>query len=322
MFKEIYQEINKYKTIVLARHIGVDPDALASQTALRDAIKLTFPDKKVYAVGNGSQKFTYISNLDKLDNINYNDTLLIILDTPDKKRVDIENIDMYQNRIKIDHHPFVEKFCDIEYIDDEASSACQLVLELLYETDLKYDEKIIENLYIGMVSDTNRFMFSNTTSKTFEVASKILNEYNLDLNKVYATMYNRPLSEVRLEGYISLNMTVTDNHFGYIKITDEIINKFKVDTASPGNMINNFNFIDEVYVWATFTEDVKNNIYKVSIRSRGPIVNTVAEKYNGGGHKLASGARVKTLEEIDNLIKDLDNLCKEYIDGGYRNENK
>ena len=67
MFKKIYKEIKKYKTIVIARHIGVDPDALASQLALKESIKLTFPNKKVYAVGNGSSKFSYMGHLDKLE---------------------------------------------------------------------------------------------------------------------------------------------------------------------------------------------------------------------------------------------------------------
>ena len=70
MFKEIYKKIEEYDTIVIARHIGVDPDALASQLALRDSIKLTFPNKKVSAIGTGSAKFYSIGKLDKLEIVN------------------------------------------------------------------------------------------------------------------------------------------------------------------------------------------------------------------------------------------------------------
>ena len=62
------------------------------------------------------------------------------------------------------------------------------------------------------------------------------------------------------------------------------------------------------------SEDVKNNQYKFNIRSRGPVINVAAEKYNGGGHAMASGARVKTIEEVNLLIKDIDDLCKAYIE--------
>ena len=120
------------------------------------------------------------------------------------------------------------------------------------------------------------------------------------------------MNEVRLEGYIALNMNVTENGLGYIKITDEIINEFGVDSASAGNMINNFNYIKEVTVWVTMTEDIKNDQIRVSVRSRGPEVNKLAEAYNGGGHKMAAGAKVKTFDDAMKFVKELDNILKEY----------
>ena len=313
MFKKIYEEIKRYPTIVIARHIGVDPDALASQLALKEAILETFPKRKVYAVGQGSTKFTYLGKLDKQEEVDYDKTLLIVLDTPDKRRVDIDNLDMFKHKIKIDHHPFVEEFCDIEYIDEENSSASQIIAEFLYQTKLKKTKSIMEKLFQGIISDTNRFMFSNSGYKTFELVAKMMKDFNLNLPKLYEPLYLRPLREIKLQGYIEQNMTVTDNGVAYIKITDEIINKFKVDASAAGNMINNFNYIEEVLVWLTISEDVKNDILKISIRSRGPEINKIAEKYNGGGHKLASGARVKTMEEVEFLINDLDKACSEYI---------
>lgn len=319
MYKEIYKQIKKYDTIVIARHVGVDPDAFASQTALKDAILETFPEKKVYAVGSGSTKFNYLGSLDKLDNINREESLLIVLDTPDRRRVDIDTVDGFKYKIKIDHHPYMETFCDIELINNKASSVCELIIELLYETKLKRNKTIMERLFIGLVSDTNRFLF-NVRPELLVLTSKVISEYELDLPKLYEKLYIRPLNEVRLEGYIAQNMIITDNGVGYIKVTDEIINKFKADSSSAGNMVNNFNYIDEVLVWLTISEDMKNDIYKVSIRSRGPVINTIAEKYNGGGHKMASGARIKNKCELDFLINDLDKACKEFIESGEINE--
>ena len=97
-----------------------------------------------------------------------------------------------------------------------------------------------------------------------------------------------------------------------LKYHNDIINQFEVDSAAAGNMVNNFNFIDGVVVWATITEDIKNNQIRISIRSRGPEINQVAEKYNGGGHKFASGAKLKTFTEAMELMKDLDNCLIEY----------
>lgn len=310
MFKKIYRKIEEFDTIVIARHVGVDPDALASQLALRDSIKLTFPNKKVIAIGTGSAKFYSMGRLDKLEKVN--NALLIVLDTPDKKRVDSVDFSSFSYMIKIDHHPFVEKYCDLEYIEDTASSTAEIIMDFIMNTGLQCNKSIAEVLFIGLASDSNRFLFDSCTSKTFGLVSIFLEKYNFELSEVYKKLYLRPMNEVRLEGYIALNMTVTDNGLGYIKITNEVLNQLDVDSASAGNMINNFNFIKEVLVWATITEDVKNDQIRVSIRSRGPEINEVAEKFNGGGHKFASGARFKSFTEAMQLMNELDECLIEY----------
>lgn len=304
MYKELFEKIKEFDSIVIARHIGVDPDALCSQLALRDSIRLAFPEKKVLAVGTGSQKFIPIGRLDRIEKMD--NALLIVCDTPDLKRVDSVTVDEYAYSIKIDHHPFMEKFCDLEYIEDQATSTCEIIMKILLETDLPCNSEIAELLYLGLVSDSNRFLFNSCKSETFELVSKYLKDYPIDLGKAYEKLYFRPLNEVRLEGYIAEHMVVTGNHLGYVVISDEVIRSFEADSASPGNMINNFNFIKEVIVWATITEDVKNNQFRVSIRSRGPEINSIAEAHHGGGHKFASGVKTKTLEEAMEVMRDLD----------------
>lgn len=311
MLKQIYEEIKKYNTIVIARHIGVDPDALGSQFALKYALELSFRDKNVYAVGTKSSRYNYFPKLDKYEKIDNDDVLLIVVDTPDKKRVDIANIESFPHVCKIDHHPFIEKFGEYEYIDYKASSAAELVLRFLYENGMPIDKTIAELIYYGVVSDTNRFLF-NTTYETFDMVEKLIKTYDIDISMIYKNLYARPLSEVRFQGYISTNLKVTENGFAYVIIKNDTLIEYGVDASSAGNMVNNFNNIDEVFVWATVSEDIKNGVYKFNIRSRGPIVNSIAEKYSGGGHALASGAKVKTLEEVDKLINDLDNICKMY----------
>ena len=311
MYKKIFKEIKKYDTIVIARHIGVDPDAMASQIAFRDSIKLTFPEKRFLAVGTGSAKFRYIGDLDKLENIN--DALLIVVDTPDKRRVDITSFDGFSEMIKIDHHPFIEKFCDIELIEDDRSSAAEIIMELIKDTKLLCNENIARTLFIGLASDSNRFLFNSCSANTFKLVGEYLEEYKFDMYDIYQQMYARPLKEVRLEGYMSENMEVTKHGVGYMKVSDEIINKFEADSASAGNVVNNFNFIEGVYIWLTITEDVKNEYYRISIRSRGPEINQVAEKYHGGGHKFASGVKLQTIQEAMLLVEDLDKALEKYL---------
>ena len=316
MYKDIFKVIKEYNNIVIARHIGVDYDAMASSMALKESIKETFPEKNVYAIGNGSVKVNFLGHLDKgIDFDQLSDILLIVADTPDKKRVDMEELTHYEKSIKIDHHPFMEKFCDIEYIDDSKSSASEIIYDLINSTDLVLNKRICEILFAGIVADTNRFLFSNSKCDTFKVVSEMIRDYNIDITKVYYNLYKRPLSEVKFFGYMANNIETTENGVGYIIAKNDVLTSYGVDSATAGNLINEFNNIGELLVWLSATEDVKNNFIRVSVRSRGPVINKVLESHGGGGHPMASGAKLKSFKEVDALIKDLDNLCKEYSEG-------
>lgn len=310
IYKQILKKIKEYETIVIARHIGPDPDAIGSEIALRDLIKLNFPNKNVYAVGTGVAKFKYLGSLDKIDESKLNHALLIIVDVPTFDRVDSAYLPRYDYSIKIDHHPAENKVCDLELVDTDSSSVCQMITELVYKTKLKINDEIASKLYLGIVADSDRFLLSYTTPRTFELCAKLLNDYNISLMNVYDNLYERSIDEKRFEAYLISNINITENGFGYIKITNDIIKKFNVDSATPSNMVNNLNFIKEIKVWAFCSYDEKNEQFRINIRSRGIVVNEVASHFNGGGHKFASGARLKTEEEVDELFKALDELCK------------
>ena len=312
LLNQVFKEIKKYDEIVIARHIGPDPDAIASQIALRDSINITFPSKKVYAVGASVAKF---KNYGHLNHPNYNELnkpLLIVLDVPNMNRIDgIDNL-KYDNILKIDHHPKEDIIAKVEWIDEKKSSTCQMVTELILNTKLKLNEKIAENLFLGMVSDSERFSLKNTTYETFDTVKQLLKESQIDFTSLYDILYTRPFIEHKFIAFITNNLVIDENKLGYIKISDEDLKEYNVDIATPSNLINNYNFIEELLVWIFITEDIKNKQYKISIRSRGPIINKIANNYNGGGHKFACGAKLQNMEDVDNLIKDLSLACIEY----------
>ena len=314
VYKKIYNLIKKYDTIVIARHIGPDPDAVGSSVGLKEIILNTFPEKKVYVVGASASKFKYLGTMDKFNESMYENSLLIVTDTPDKKRVDGVDVTRFKQVIKLDHHPLVDDFGGIEVVDETASSASQLIMELVTETKLKYSKSAAEKLFIGLVADTDRFLFSYTTPKTFELVADLIKQTNIDFSKLYLDLYMRPFKEAKFEGYITNHMIVTKHGFAYVKLTEDILKDFGVDPATAGNMVNNFNYLEGIHAWAVFSEDSNNNNIRGSIRSRGPIVNEVAALHNGGGHKFASGVRPKTFEEVDELAEQLDLVCKEYLE--------
>lgn len=310
--RKIFKNIKSHDEIVIARHIGPDPDAIASTTALKESIKATFKNKKVYAVGKGISRFKYFGELDKVDEDKLQNPLLIVLDVPNISRIDGIDFKKYKDIIKIDHHPFEDKMSNIEWIDDKASSVCQMITELIFDTNLKLPKKTAENLFMGIVSDSERFSLSYTSAKTFFLVSKLLEYSKIDIISLYNNLYMRPFSEIRFQGFIATHLNVTENNFAYLKISKEDILEYGVDISTPSNLVNNFNYIKEILAWALVIYDEKNELFKVNIRSRGPIINQVASKYNGGGHPLASGARIKNEADVNNLFAELDEECKKY----------
>jgi nanoRNase/pAp phosphatase (c-di-AMP/oligoRNAs hydrolase) len=147
---------------------------------------------------------------------------------------------------------------------------------------------------------------------TFKLIAELIDKSQIDFTKLYSNLYERPYSEIKFHGYLSDNLNITENGFAYLVITPEILKEYNVDSATPSNMINDFSNIRGVYVWMFATYDERNEIYKVNIRSKGPVINDTAAMYGGGGHKYASGARIRDKEEINKLIKSLGEECIQY----------
>lgn len=312
MEERILNLIKKYNKIIIARHIGGDPDALGSTFALKEIILENFPEKEVYVAGTSISRFKFFGTHDKITDEMYDNALLIALDIPDIKRLDGVDFYKFNEVIKIDHHPEIDKFSDVQIIDIDASSACELIAKWCYNCDLKMPKHAAENIFMGIVADTNRFLFGANKAETYKTVLDLIQKERIKPNELYEILYKRSMSEVRLEGFISLNMKVTKNGLGFVKITDKDLKDYGVDSASVGSIMNNYNFIHGLICWVVFSEDVKNGVIRTSARSRGVKINKLFEQYNGGGHVYACGAKLKSFSEADEIIDKLDELCREY----------
>lgn len=308
---DVYKIIEEYKSIVIVGHINPDPDCMSSTIAFRNILNNMFSDKNIYAVGTPVAKFKFLGNLDKLPD-NTKNSLLIILDTPNIVRVDIPDIQEFDKIIKIDHHPFIETIGDIEIIDSTAAATAQMILEFSFLLNLKIDTDTAKILYQGIVSDTNRFMYDYTSVKTFSLVTRLLEETNIDFTNLYDDLYMQTPEFIKLLGYVYINMTYDKSGFAHIYLSEKLLKEIINESTSIGNIINYISNIEGIYAWAIFVEDSKNDIIKCSIRSRGPIINKIAEDYNGGGHIYASGIRLHETDKLDEIIDRYKNLCIDY----------
>lgn len=305
---QIAKQIKKANTIVIARHIGPDLDCVGSANALRESLRLKYPHKNIYSIGSPSRKLSFLGDIDKIKEEDLEHDLLIVLDTPNVDRIDGTDISLYKSVIKIDHHPFIEQFADIEWIDDNMTSCAGLIYQLLDELKLPINEQIAKYLFVGMVGDTNRFLYINNDVRVLKQAYELLNKVPLNTSEIYKEMYIKNQTEWKFMSYLINNIVINKSGLAYIFITDEELKQNKVDAALPGNLINDLGDIEGVEIKAFFIEDKKTNKIRVNIRSNNLVVNKIAENYGGGGHKLAAGAKLTDEADVKKMIKDLELL--------------
>lgn len=312
MYRKLICKIREFKKIIIHRHSRPDGDALGSQLGLKDIIKTTFPKKEVYCVGDISERLSFIGEMDKIEDSMYQDALVIILDTGEKSMISDDRYSLGKYKIKIDHHIFKESYADLEIVDQSFESAAGLIADIAFSNHLKMTNKGAKALFTGIVTDSSRFRYDSVTSRTLEIASRLM-KYDINTNDIYNNLYVDEMQMVRLRAMCTLKFKVTDSGVAYMKNTQEDIENYNVDvfTISRG-MVNVMGGIRGIDIWVNFTEDAQNKSVIAEIRSTTKYnINPIAVKYGGGGHKCASGATLKDFSEADKMLEELENLVKE-----------
>jgi phosphoesterase RecJ-like protein len=308
MFLEIYNKIKEFDTIIIHRHKKPDGDAMGSQLGLKRAILATFPNKRVLAVGACSESLAFVGTTDEVLDEDYKDALVIVLDSGAEMLIDDERYKTGKLLIKIDHHIPQGEYGDIVLVDNSYESCAGIIGDLIRNTPLVLTKDAASAIFLGMVTDSGRFRFSSTTSKTFDIASFLLTS-GIEIDEIYNNLYVDSLANVRLRAEMTLKFEVLPTKVAYLLNTYEDVKRLGVSTYQISRgMISIMAGIENINIWATFTENESGEVY-VELRSNKANINQVAVKYGGGGHLQASGATVKGLDIIPSIIKDLEKVA-------------
>lgn len=305
--QKIIEKIKQHDTIICLRHVNPDGDAYGSAMGLKQFILDNFPAKNVFTDGENVDYLNFMGINDHPTQKDYENALVIICDTANKERIDSKYWSLAKYIIKVDHHENGEEYGDLEYLDVSAVATCELVSQLLISSQLIVSKKTAEFLYTGIVTDSNRFMYSSVSSITFKIANFLL-KCGVDINHIYKNLYSSSFNTLKFKAYLIENVVLTKKGVAYVKIKDDILKQYKIDREYARSMVNILADISEIKIWLFLTEYLELNCIKASIRSRQYVINEVANKYNGGGHKLASGAKLTRWEQLHELVVDLEKL--------------
>lgn len=306
MFEAILDLVKQYDTIILHRHNKPDGDAMGSQIGMKHILKENFPEKKIYAVGDNPRFFGFMddSQMDEIPDSAYENALAIILDCGASALISDSRWQLAPRKARIDHHIFCETIADAEVIDTSFESCCGMVAQFARESGLGLTPIAAKSLFTGIVTDSGRFRYDGTTSRTHSLVSWLL-EQNFDTNEVFRNLYADSYESKKLKAQFILKIQFTPGNTAYIYTTREEFNALGVDlfTVSRG-MTNTMADMKGVDIWANFTES-ENGIL-CELRSSVHNIQPIAVKYGGGGHAKACGATVPDKETVMAILADLD----------------
>ncbi len=305
------ETLNAYSDIMVFPHKNPDGDALGSAVAISLMLKKMDKNTQIVIDDEVSPELRFLLMYDEfidleeakeiVDDVN----LAIIVDSGDLGRLErrrclIENKDIWN----IDHHITNPLYGKYNNVNPKAASTCEIIFTLFEEWGLELDRDIAEALYTGVSTDTGNFMYSNTTTDTFNIAGKLLS-YNIRKDKIIGQLYqNKRRQKVELFSSILLNVKYEfDDTLAYAVINEEILKEHGCDMNDTDGLVENLRSISGVRLAVLFKEKFNEKVgklqTKVSMRStEGVDVSEIAAHFGGGGHKRASGFEMNEKNEI------------------------
>lgn len=312
LLDDILTQIKAYDTIIIHRHVNPDPDALGSQGGLAASIQAAYPDKRVLKAGGDVGNLDWLSTMDDVQAADYQNALVISVDTADTPRVSDQRFNTGKYLIKIDHHPNDDAYGDLLWVVPDASSTSELIFDLIQHSNgqLKLNAQVARLLYAGIVGDTGRFLYNNTSAHTLQVAAALIQE-DFDPTALNNRMNAISFAQAKLQSYVFNHLHISEAGAGSVEIPLSVVNELGLTKDQVHAAVGTPGRLGEVVAWVIFVEQADGEPYRVNLRSKGPIINELAKQHNGGGHPLASGAKAQNREEIEAITKQLEALVAE-----------
>lgn len=314
--QQILQKIKEYDKIFLFRHVRNDGDCVGATKGLKRILQLTFPKKQIYLIDDDRAEYLeFLGPEDEpVDDREYTDALGIIIDTASEARISNKKYTLCRELIKIDHHIPLENYGDIMWVEENRSSACEMIADFYatFRDELKIDKEAATYVYTGMVTDSGRFKYEGVNGETLRNAAIML-DCGVDTEKLYANLYLEAFGYLKFKAEIYRRMKITENGVAYIYVDKAMQEEFDLTLEQASACVGTLDSIRGAIAWMVFIENGDNEgSIRVRLRSRFVAINPIAEKYNGGGHAMASGATVYSWNEAEQLLRDADAHVKEY----------
>lgn len=295
--------IRKNKRFLLTVHTNPEGDALGAELAFYKLLKKIGKSATIINEDRTPYSYAFLPLVNKIGHkamdkrhikrIDFD--CFVALDCSDLQRTgEIYKINTKGKPVlNIDHHISNNKFGDVNWVDPKSSSASEMVYRIFKKMRVPFDKDSATCLYVGMLTDTGSFRYSNTTSFTHKAAADLL-KFKLDVPQIYKSVYeNIPFDDMKLLAKILPGMKrESSGRIIWFEIRKNLIKNAELSFDLSEHILSFARAVKGAEAVVLFKENlgVKNEI-RINFRSQGKVdVNKIAQSFGGGGHKTASGA--------------------------------
>lgn len=299
-------------SIAICSHIRPDGDAIGSLVAL--GLWLEGRNKKVVMLKNddvpeylkrlipGTQEMRSPLSDEVFD-------LFITLDASSVDRIGRleSNFQQTASTISFDHHKTHTGFASLNIVEEQLSSTCELVYQFIHANHAPMDVEIATALFVGLITDSGRFLYENTTSNSHRMAADLL-DIGVDHRTIYRELFQmQPFNAFMLNHKI-VDQAIIDKDKGYVIsfVTQELLDQYDVTLDELENTVNIFRDLEGIEL-SCFIKQEKDDTYKISLRSVEYVdVSAIAFDFEGGGHYYAAGFSMQeeSLEDVIRILKE------------------
>ncbi len=314
--ERLYHFIVTHDHFLLSGHINADGDAIAAVIAVHLFLKkLGKSSVMIFTDEHLDQRFDFLKSFKDIKSFKHLTHFpkiesAIILDVPGYGRLGAvkELLPPKEHVARIDHHPQEDVMGAVEWVDEKASSTTAMVYEVIKRFDVEIDPDLATALFTGVVYDTGRFSFSNTTARDFYIASQVVDKGAKPAEIINTIFFENSIEALRMigkglhtmESYLDGAVTVI-----YLDYED-------MQKSNPHEIeeLTNYSVAVRGGKVGLFIREIKPHYHKISLRSKSHVdVNKVAKAFNGGGHARAAGCRIEGSKDevIRKLLSELQN---------------
>jgi len=299
ILSEVHECVQKENDFLITTHINPDGDSVASILVFASILRHLEKTYLVVLDDNVPNKFDFLPRIDEI--IHFKEQayplqpkVLVVLDSSDLERIGKvrEIITSDVRIINIDHHTSNQEFGNINVVAEEESSTVEIVYALLSLWEIPMSKEIATFVYTGIMCDTGRFRFPNTTHRSLMICSEMV-RMGASPDRIAKNLYCR-MSQETIRALAAALSTIEFHLSGAVCCIHLPYSAFPmIDRMDTEGFVDYVTAVEGTEV-GFFMLEKKPNLFRISFRSKSCVdVNEVAQTFGGGGHTRASGCTIE-----------------------------